>query len=181
MSCPRCPARPDVLPQLSYPAILPSFPALRPQLSCLSCPAPAALPQHSSDCVLSYCHYLLSRSSRPVHSVLSRLTVKAEQPSRPVQADLTWLSCPRSPTPTVLSWLSFNSCPVLFVLSQLSCPGCHVLAVLSSLSCPCCIVPTICFGCPVLAVLSWLFCPDSPVPQSCPSSPAPVLLSPALL
>jgi hypothetical protein len=129
------------------------------QLSCRGCPVLVV-------------KSLMSRSSRPVLCVWSRLTCRGW----PVM-------------PNCLSWT------VQAVLSSLSCPGCSVSAVLgrgAGLSSPGCPVPVVLSGCPVElyflcyhvlailsflpscpfpAVLSWLSFQDRLPRLSCPSLP----------
>jgi hypothetical protein len=120
---------------------------------------------------LSCCHVIAACPLRHVH---------ADLPSRLVQADLYWLSCPECPVMAVLpllslicpccrvavrSWLiipaDLSRCPVQAVLSKPSCPSRPVQAILSKLSCPRPLVPQ----------LSCRRCPDM---LSCPGRPCPL-------
>ncbi len=92
------------LPFYDYPV-----PGVLSKLTCSSCRVLAILSSHSCP-------------GWPVQVYLSGC---------PLQADLSWLSCPRCPVLAVPSWLSCSVCPMLVVLSQLSlaCPSCPFLAV----------------------------------------------------
>ncbi len=129
----------------------------------------------------------------PVLSDLSRLASQDSPLRRPVQIDLSCLSCPSGPVPDVLSGMSCYGCPFLVVLSLLSCSGRPVLyrlswlyypdgpavlsrrpvmAVLPRLTCPSCAAPALLSPingprCPVLAVISLTSCPLCPVQAAC--------------